>query len=85
MLTGPGSIRRGITTARTEQRVVDRDRECRIRGEQLGHDQIGEGQSDRVTRPAGVDEHSGLLSTKGPIAVCAGHQRSDEHATGGQT
>src|SRR6188472_1344008 len=41
-----------------EQRVVDRDRECRIRGEQSGYDQIGQHQSDRVARPAGVGEQS---------------------------
>ena len=41
-----------------EQGVVDRDRECRARREQSGHDQIGEGQSERVTRPAGVGEQS---------------------------
>jgi hypothetical protein len=41
-----------------EQRVVDRDRERRIRREHLGHDQIGQGQSERVARPAGVGEQS---------------------------
>ena len=41
-----------------EQRVVDRDRERRIRWEQSGHDQIGQGQSERITRPAGVGEQS---------------------------
>ena len=41
-----------------EQRVVDRDRECGACREQSGHDQIGQGQSERVAGPAGVGEHS---------------------------
>ena len=41
-----------------EQCVVDGDRECSSRREQSGHDQIGQGQSDCITRPAGVGEQS---------------------------
>jgi hypothetical protein len=41
-----------------EQRVVDGDRERGSRREQSGHDQIGQGQSERVTRPAGGGEQS---------------------------
>jgi hypothetical protein len=41
-----------------EQGVVDRDRERGSRREQPGHDQIGQGQSQRITRPAGVGEQS---------------------------
>ena len=41
-----------------EQCVVDRDRERSACREQSGHDQIGQGQSERVTRPAGVGEQS---------------------------
>jgi hypothetical protein len=41
-----------------EQGVVDGDRECRIGREQPGYDQIGQGQAERVTRPAGVGEQS---------------------------
>jgi len=36
----------------------NRDRECRIRREQSGHDQIDQNQSQRITRPAGVGEQS---------------------------
>jgi hypothetical protein len=39
-----------------EQRVVDRDRERGSRREQPGHDQIGQGQAERITRPAGDGE-----------------------------
>jgi hypothetical protein len=41
-----------------EQRVVDRDRERGARGKQSGHDQIDQGQSQRITRPTGVAEQS---------------------------
>jgi hypothetical protein len=39
-----------------EQRVVDGDRERGFRGEESSHDQIGQGQPECVTRPAGVGE-----------------------------
>ena len=39
-----------------EQRVVDGDRERGIGGKQPGHDQINQGQSERIARPAGIRE-----------------------------
>src|SRR4051794_29397953 len=45
-------------TGTLEQRVVHSDRDRSVRREQSGDDKIGEGQSERVARPAGVGEHS---------------------------
>jgi hypothetical protein len=41
-----------------EQRVVHRDRDRSACREQSGYDQIGQNQSERVTRPAGIGEQS---------------------------
>jgi hypothetical protein len=60
-----------------EQGVVDRDRECRARREQSGHDQIGEGQSERVARPAGIGEQS-VRPAVMPHLIQPG---ADEHST----
>ena len=48
-----------LLTGTLEQRVVFYcDGQTRSSGEQSGHDQIGQGQSHRVTRPAGIGEQS---------------------------
>jgi hypothetical protein len=41
-----------------EQGVVDRDGQRRFGWQQSGHDQVGQRQSHRVTRPAGEGEQS---------------------------
>ena len=60
-----------------EQCVVDRDRECSACREQSGHDQIGQRQSERVTRPAGVAEQS-VCAAVMPHLIQPG---ADEHST----
>jgi len=45
-------------TGPLEQCVVHSEGQRGAGGEQSGHDQIGQGQSQRVTRPAGVAEQS---------------------------
>jgi hypothetical protein len=60
-----------------EQGVVHSDRERSACREQSGHDQIGEGQSERVTRPAGVGEHP-VCAAVMPYLVQPG---AGEHST----
>ena len=64
-----------------EQGVVDSDRECRIRWEQSGYDQIGQSQSERVTRPAGTAEQS-MCAAVMPHLIQPG---PGEHATNRST
>ena len=66
-----------------EQRVVHSDRERRACREQSGHDQIGQGQSERVTRPSGVAEHSVRAAVMPDlIQPCAGKHSAYRSAPG---